>query len=290
MPYIDRYEIVRKLAVGGMADVFVALQWGDGGFVREVVLKRLHAHHHERVELLEDFRNEAELLSKLRFDGVPQVFEFRRSQAGEWYFAMELVRGPTLKEVVTSTTGDGRLPINLALAIIVALARLTDRLHDFFDPTLGTELGFVHGDITPSNVLLDAAGRVHLIDFGLAGGDAHRSRRLGPEFGIRGTAGYFAPELVEGRFLADRRADVFMLGVCAYEILMGRPPYSRDSLEYINQCQSGHMPAMDREGLPSAVAETVRACLSPAPGERPATAGHPGSPGATQEEKKMCEG
>ncbi|MEM9862551.1 MAG: serine/threonine-protein kinase [Myxococcota bacterium] len=266
---LGRYEIVRKIATGGMADVFLALQWGDGGFVREVVLKRLHAHHTGDKTLVEDFRNEADLLARLRYPGIPQVLEFRCSERGEWYLAMEYVRGPTVRDLLSRAPE--RLPLPVALALGCQLSRLLDQVHSAVDPLSGTEIGVVHGDITPTNVIADAAGGVHLLDFGIAGGELHRQARRSE--GIRGTAGFFPPEAVGGGPLPDRRADVFSLGALLYEVFVGVRPFDKDSVRYVNQIVVGPK-ARPRDidaSMASGLEEVLMACLAPKPEHRPAT-------------------
>lgn len=272
---IDRYEIVRKLATGGMADVFLALQWGDGGFVREVVVKRMHAHMAAEASLLEDFRNEADLLARLGGPGIPHVHEFRCSSNSEWYFAMEHVRGPTISQLVQQTSKGERLPLPIALSIGSALCRILDDVHDSTDPLSGSELGVVHGDLTPSNVVTDAQGRVHLLDFGIAGSDKHRMSRLGGAHGIRGTVGYFAPEAAQSEKLPDRRADVFSIGALLFELVTGQEAFTRIAIEYINVIRNGPSvrPCEVDGSLPPAIDDLLMRCLSPNPSERPARAG-----------------
>ncbi len=272
--HIDRFEIVRKIATGGMADVFLALQWGDGGFVREVVIKCLHGHLESRTALLEDFRNEAELLARLRLPGVPQVFDFRCSEEGTWYMAMEYVVGPTLKEIASSSPAE-RVDMSIALSAIIQLCRLLDEVHDYADPVSGAEVGLLHGDLTPSNVIVRPGGRPSLLDFGIAGDGRHRQARQGADHGIRGTVGYFAPEAASAQQLPDRRADVFSTGVLLYEMLAGMRPFPKESLAYVNAIRSGEsIPLRDVcTEIPPSVAAVVMACLSPDPTDRPGRCG-----------------
>lgn len=268
---IDRYEIVRKLATGGMADVFLALQWGDGGFVREVVVKRLHPHMSGNRSLLEDFRNEADLLARLGGAGIPHVHEFRCSSGREWYMAMEHVPGPTVCELVREASKAKRLPLHVALSIGVELCRILDLVHDYVDPASGVELGVVHGDLTPSNVVVDMRGHVHLLDFGIAGGNDHRRSRMGGDYGIRGTVGYFPPEAAQSSELSDRRADIFSLGALLYELVTGEDAFTRVAIEYLNAIPVGPAarPSEVDGSLAPALDELIMLCLSPDPNDRP---------------------
>lgn len=272
---IDRYEIVRKLATGGMADVFLALQWGDGGFVREVVVKRLHPHMAGDKSLLEDFRNEADLLARLGGPGIPHVHEFRCSSGREWYMAMEHVPGPTVCELAREESKAKRLPLNVALSIGVELCRILDLVHDYIDPASGAELGVVHGDLTPSNIVVDARGHLHLLDFGIAGGNDHRRSRMGGDYGIRGTVGYFPPEAAQSSELSDRRADIFSLGALLYELATGQDAFTRVAIEYINAIPVGPSarPCEVDDSLAPALDDLIMLCLSPNPNERPQLAG-----------------
>ncbi|MBX3247584.1 MAG: serine/threonine protein kinase [Myxococcales bacterium] len=235
MPEIlGRFELVDKLATGGMGDVYLAKQWGDGGFVRQVVVKRLHPHLSERPAQLDDFRNEAQLLGLLTHPGIPHIIDFRFEQ-GRWYIAMEHVRGPTLGAVRRAEQSIGRvMPWKAAIGVTLQLCDILGYVHERRDDLSDEPLGIVHGDLSPENVILGRDGQVRLLDFGIAGDVEHRQRQREREKGIRGTLGYIAPEAISKDQPVDQRADVFVLGVLLYEMTTGQRLFPGDGLNYVN--------------------------------------------------------
>lgn len=231
---LGRYELVEKLATGGMADIFLARQWGDGGFVRSAVIKRLHPHMAERATILDDFRNEAQLLAILEHPAIPVVLDFREEES-TWYLAMQHVKGPTWGQVIRAERDIGRvMPWTMAVTIAMQLCDVLGYVHDKSDDATGEPLGIVHGDLSPENVIVRHDGGVKLLDFGIAGSAAHREQQRSRDKGIRGTLGYIAPEQVDHRHLPDGRADLFVLGVLLYEATTGTRLYPGDGLAFMN--------------------------------------------------------
>ena len=274
---LGRYQLVEKIAVGGMADVFAAFQWGDGGFVREVIIKRLHRHLVERRGVLEDFCNEAKLLSILAQPGVPRVFEFRCDSGNDWYLAMELVRGWTLSSILDrcDVLGHGRkLPPDAALALVVGLCDVLDEIHRTQDWATNQPLEIVHGDVTPGNVVVTPSGTIRLLDFGISSDESYRLTLRGREKSIRGTLGYIAPEAIAGKGAFDRRADIFVLGILLYELTTGERLYEGDGLAYMNSVleEKPRTPAEVDGNYPAEMQSVVMRCLQREPSARPATA------------------
>lgn len=231
---LGRYELVEKLATGGMADIFLARQWGDGGFVRAAVIKRLHSHLAERPAVLDDFRNEAQLLAILEHDAIPVIFDFRHED-DTWFLAMQHVKGPTWGQVIRAERDIGRvMPWTMAVTIAMQLCDVLGYVHDKRDDVTGQSLGIVHADLSPENVIVRHDGGVKLLDFGIAGSAEHRERQRDRDKGIRGTLGYISPEQVDHRHLPDARSDLFVLGVLLFEATTGTRLYPGDGLNFMN--------------------------------------------------------
>ena len=231
---LGRYELVEKLATGGMADIFLARQWGDGGFVRAAVIKRLHPHMAERAMILDDFRNEAQLLAILDHTGIPVILDFR-AEEGCWFLAMQHVKGPTWGQVIRAERDIGRvMPWEMAVTVAMQLCDVLGYVHAKRDDATGEPLGIVHGDLSPENVILRHDGGVKLLDFGIAGSASHREQQRARDKGIRGTLGYISPEQVDHRHLPDQRADLFVLGILLYEATTGTRLYPGDGLAFMN--------------------------------------------------------
>ncbi|MCS6797778.1 MAG: serine/threonine protein kinase [Myxococcota bacterium] len=225
-----RYELVRKIAAGGMAEVFLARQWGEGGFFRDVVIKRLFRHLAEHPRTLEMFQIEAKLLAELSHPNIPQVYELGREQ-GTWYIAMEWVDGHTVTDCVRVAGRQGMaIPHNVAIGIVLQLCEALHHAHERRDRA-GKPLRIVHRDVTPENVMVTRDGVVKLMDFGVAATAARRDTDAGT---VKGTFSYMAPEQVRGRPL-DKRADVFALGVILYELTTGTRLFRGSDVQVMTQ-------------------------------------------------------
>lgn len=210
------FDLIRKIAAGGMAEIFLARQWGAGGFFRDVVIKRLFPHLAEHERQLRMFLDEARLLSQLAHPNIPQVFDVGFAD-GYWYIAMEYVQGSTVADLWRQGAKAGLLmPVNVALGIIVQVCEALHHAHERKDRA-GSALRIVHRDVTPQNIMLTRDGVAKLMDFGVAQTSARKDTDAGV---VRGTFSYMAPEQIRGRPL-DKRADVFALGVVLYELTTG---------------------------------------------------------------------
>ncbi len=211
---IGRYQLVRRLGRGGMAEVFLAKATREGGFEKQLVLKLILPAFADDPRFVELFFREARIAAQLNHPNIVQVFDF--GTAGDEHFlAMELVDGLSLRELYRAAWGADRpIPIPIALKIIAHLCSALQYAHE-------PPRSFVHRDLSPDNVLLSRAGAVKLSDFGLARAvDATHSTSL------RGKQGYVAPELMSGEGRCDHRADLFSLGVVMFEALTGRRPFA----------------------------------------------------------------
>ncbi len=217
LPRLGRYELIRKIAAGGMAEIFLARQWGAGGFFRDVVIKRLFRHLAENPQQLRMFQDEGRLLSELSHPNIPQVYDVAFSD-GYWYIAMEHVDGPTLADLWHRGVRNGHpMPLAVAIAVILQICEALHHAHERADRA-HNPLRIVHRDVTPQNMMLTRDGVMKLMDFGVASTAARKeTENTGA---MRGTLAYMAPEQVRARPL-DKRADVFALGVVLYELTTG---------------------------------------------------------------------
>lgn len=212
-----RYEIVRVLPTGGMAEAFVAMRHGLGGFVFPCCIKRMLGADREQ------FLQEAHILGKLNHDRIVRAFEVDEDEHGVCFIAMELVDGVNLSQLLgyfhrRCRRMPAKLAIYVADQVLEALGHAHHREAD------GQSLHIVHRDVTPSNILLGRDGYVKLADFGIA---RFRSR---PDFTRTGTAKgkgpYMSPEHYDRRRGLDRRSDLFSLGATLYEMLAGERAFT----------------------------------------------------------------
>ncbi|MBL8923038.1 MAG: protein kinase [Myxococcaceae bacterium] len=205
---VGRYQVQRLLAEGGMGRVLLAKTEGPAGFTKLVVLKTLQPHLAVDPGVLETFLVEARVSAALFHPNVAQVFELVED-GGEYFLAMEYVRGRSVRELLASRP---RLPVPVALSITSQVLRALQHAHEARDDQ-GRRLNVLHRDVSPENVLVSWEGAVKLLDFGLAGA----KRRAGK-------AGYVAPELLEGA-APSVASDLYAAAVLLAECLVGPPPF-----------------------------------------------------------------
>ena len=265
------YDLVRKIAAGGMAEIFLARQWGEGGFFRDVVIKRLFPHLAENERQLRMFQDEARLLSQLSHPNIPQVYDVGIDD-GYWYIAMEFVDGLTVADLWRLGAKSGQvMPMNVALAVVVQACDALHHAHERKDRA-GHALRIVHRDVTPHNVMLTRDGVAKLMDFGVAATSARKDTEAGA---VRGTFSYMAPEQVRGRPL-DKRADVFALGVMLYELTTGTRLFRGTDVQIMTQVveQDAPPPSERVPGYPEDLEEIVLAALARDRGARLPSAQH----------------
>lgn len=227
MAQLGKYELVRKLATGGMAEVFLARMTGPMGFAKTLVVKRILAHLAEDPQFVEMFLGEAKLAALLNHPNIAQIFDF--GVVDDTYFiAMEHVDGPNLRVLNRRAFEQGRpIPFALAAKIISYACEGLAFAHEFCDPGTGEPLRLIHRDISPDNLLVSRNGSVKVVDFGIAkaAGQAQHTRT-----GLlKGKVAYMSPEQIKGGTTIDLRTDVFALGVVLYELLAGGKPFTANS-------------------------------------------------------------
>jgi serine/threonine-protein kinase len=217
--WLGDYEIRGRLRAGGMATLFLAQRHGAAGVSRPVVIKVIHPHLAENELMVRMFIDEARISSHIRHSNVVYVEEFGEHD-GVYYIVMEYVDGCSLHQLLHACVAEGRkLSPAIAVHIAIEVAAGLHAAHETCGED-GEPLGIVHRDVSPSNVLLTRDGRVKVIDFGIA-----KARgRLGATrsgSGLKGKLRYMSPEQAWGRPI-DRRADLYALGICLWELLAGR--------------------------------------------------------------------
>ncbi len=215
-PRFGRYEVVARVAEGGMAEVFAARSTDASGMQRLVAIKRLLPHLVDEARFVEMFLDEARIAANIHSPYCVETLDLGRADDGLPYLVMELVVGAPLSRLA-SRLGTAWPPA-MAAALI---AQAADGLHDAHEArdVRGEALHIVHRDVSPQNVLVGVDGRVRLADFGVAHAVMRITKTKTGQ--IKGKLGYFSPEQAMGTEL-DRRSDVFSLGIVAWELLAGR--------------------------------------------------------------------
>jgi len=221
----DKYELLRRLGKGGMAEVFLARQRGLEGFSKLVVIKRILPHRAQDGEFVTMFLDEARTAADLRHPNVINVFDINRD-LGTYYMAMEFLHGSDVRGIMKRSAQKREwIPTERVLEMIMGAAEGLHYAHEKVDQH-GRPLGIVHRDISPQNIIVGFSGETKIVDFGIA---KCVHQQVTTEDGvIKGKFAYMSPEQVEGDPL-DGRSDQFALGVVMWEMLTLRRLFKRGS-------------------------------------------------------------
>ncbi|HEX5064187.1 MAG TPA: protein kinase [Kofleriaceae bacterium] len=265
---LGRYELLRHLASGGMARVYLARATGPGGFTRHVVVKTIPDERRDDDGFIAMFLDEARLVANLHHQHIAQVFDVDRTDDGTYFLAMEYVHGETVRHLLQAATKRrAKLQLDVGLSIGCAAAAGLHHAHERRDHN-GVPLGIVHRDVSPSNVILGYDGSVKLIDFGIAKAKV-RTTNTATGF-IKGKAGYMAPEQARG-YEVDRRSDVFALGVLVYELTTQTRAFQADThFETMHRTMQGQVEAPSKRvpDYPAALEDVVMTALELDPDDR----------------------
>jgi serine/threonine-protein kinase len=253
-----RYELGRRLGIGGMSTVQLAL---DRRLERHVAVKLLAEHLAEDPSFVSRFRREALAAARLVHPNVVQVFDFGFDEAAHRHFiVMEQVPGHSCAELLRER---GHLDVEETVEIVAQACRGLDYAH---------RNGVVHRDVKPGNLLVTDDGVVKLADFGIA--KATEQSSITQVGSVLGTAAYLAPEQARGEE-SGPRSDLYSLGVVAYQLLSGRLPYEATSLSELALKQQRELPAPLDElnpDVPPALAQAISIALELEPDGRYETA------------------
>ncbi len=215
---LGRYELISRLSRGGMAELYLGVHEGPGGFRKFVCIKRILPDLREEEQFVEMFLDEARLSAGLSHANVCQVFELGQ-EGDELFIAMEYVAGLDASRMQKLLGKRGqRLPVGVAVAVVRNACFGLHAAHTFTSPS-GRALPIVHRDFTPRNVMVSYAGAVKVVDFGIAKAAGGLGRtRAGS---VKGSSAYMSPEQIRGEPLGPT-TDVFSAGAVLFELLTGR--------------------------------------------------------------------
>jgi serine/threonine-protein kinase len=267
----SRYTILRKIADGGTAEIFLAKQHGAQGFEKTVVLKRIFTTFYADPQFRHMLVDEAHVAMTLNHSNIVQVLDLGESE-GRYFLALELVDGWTLDRVLRRSKAAGvPAPPALALYVTAEVCRALAYAHGKKRPD-GQPLGIVHRDISPHNVLLSEQGEVKLTDFGIA--KAQTRKETSPGNLIKGKIAFMSPEQGAGGAL-DARSDLFSVGTMLYVMITRRHPFDAPTdYETLMLVKSGDYtpPETARPGLNPDLYRVIRKAMAKSPGDRYQTA------------------
>ncbi len=263
-----QYSIEKKLATGGMAEVYLATRSGPHGFEKQVALKRILPQHSRDEEFRTLFIEEARMSAYLQHPNIVQVFDFGERER-DLFLTMELVSGASVARVLSAIQSRKvNVPLDVVLHIGSQTAHALRYAHRLRDDK-ETALDIVHRDVSPANILLTVDGHVKLTDFGIAT-ISERTRRT-EQGQVRGKLGYMSPEQVLGKPL-DGRSDVFTLATVLTELLIEQPLFAGEQeLDVLVKIRDGEItPLLETQRrLPAEVRAMFEHALARRPRDRP---------------------
>jgi eukaryotic-like serine/threonine-protein kinase len=268
---LGRYELLARLATGGMGEIFLARLEGAAGFEKLFVVKRILPHLADDARFRGMLIAEAQIASKMSHANICQVYELGETD-GQLYIVMEYLEGITMLPLLRRCSKENK-PLDFGFVGAV-IQQATDALHYAHElrDRNGEYMGIVHRDVTPSNIFLTESGVAKVLDFGIAKvKDASAHTQTGT---VKGKYAYMAPEQLRGHAV-DRRADVFALGVATYEMLALRRLFQRKT-DYLTFRAVMEQPIPDvrryRPDVPDVLAEALNRALDRDPDQRYTTA------------------
>ena len=270
--HFGQYEILEKIASGGMADAFKARRSGVEGFQKIVAIKKILPHLADNEQFIAMFADEAKLAAQLSHPNIVHIHDLGKIEAGGYFIAMEYVDGRDLRAIL-QTAREVATPMPVPLAIYVAskIASALDYAHRRRDAD-GRELAIVHRDVSPQNILISYEGDIKLCDFGIAKAASKASTTQSGA--LKGKVQYMSPEQAWGRPI-DRRSDLFSLGSVLFEMLTGEALFRGDTdLNLLEKVRAAEVPAPStlNPEVPRSLDAILAKALAAAPDDRYANA------------------
>jgi serine/threonine-protein kinase len=251
--YGDRYRLIKRIATGGMGEVWEAQ---DEVILRLVAIKILKQQYMGDPDFVDRFRTEAKHAAMINHDGIANVYDYGEDE-GSAFLVMELVPGESLSSILER---EKTLPQDQVTSIIAQTALALDAAH---------REGLVHRDVKPGNLLITPDGHVKITDFGIA--RVANQVSLTQTGQVMGTVQYLAPEQATGK-AATAVGDIYSLGIVAYEALAGKRPFKGDTQMAIAMAQINDVPPALPEGIDPRLVRLVMDCLAKKPDQRPKSA------------------
>jgi serine/threonine protein kinase len=265
---LGRYDLLTPIAQGGMAIVWAARLRGSRGFQKIVAVKAMLPSLSEDAAFEEMFLAEAELASRIKHPNVCEIFDVGEED-GTPYIVMEWVNGEPLSTLIKASKTKGPIPLGVGVRIAHGAALGLHAAHEVKGED-GVLVGLVHRDVSPQNILVGFDGIVKVVDFGIAKATAANDDKKTQAGQIKGKINYMSPEQTLGN--ADRRSDIFALGIVVYMLLTGKHPFAAESematLRRICSNESVEPPSKIVAEIPPALDQAVMRALEKTPSRR----------------------
>ena len=255
------YQLIERIAAGGMAEIFKARTFGQSGFEKTLAIKRLHPRYTQHPEFVEMLKEEAKIAVGLSHANIIQIFDLGRVQE-HFYIAMEFLNGRDLNQLIGRMKTQGEQPsLEIIIFIISEICAGLDYAHRQRDQS-GQLLRLIHRDISPQNIMISSEGEIKIVDFGIA---KTKATNLETEAGtLKGKFCFMSPEQSSGRRL-DHRTDIFSAGILMYELLCNRPMYEdRQDADLLQQVRRAQYTPIEilRPDLPKSIVKVLGKALA----------------------------
>ena len=239
---IGKYVLLEKLAMGGMAEVFLARALGAGGISKFFAIKRILPQYADSPEFVEMFREEAKIAINLKHSNIVSIHEFG-IQEHQFFLVMDYVEGRNLRQILNKMKkAKQQFSTEHIIYLIREIAAGLDHAHRCIDATTGKPLNITHRDMSPQNIMISFDGEVKIVDFGIAKAESQvETTRAGT---LKGKFGYMSPEQAEG-LSVDMRTDIFSLGIVMWETLANDRLFAANNeINTLRKIRDCHIPSL----------------------------------------------
>jgi serine/threonine protein kinase/Tfp pilus assembly protein PilF len=266
-----KYQLLDRIAVGGMAELYRAKLTGERGFEKLIAIKKILPNLSDEESLVTSFIDEAKLAALLHHENIVQIYDFG-SMDNEYFIAMEFLFGKDLR-TIRKNSESRKLPLGLenAIYIVSRICAGLDYSHNLKD-LQGQPLHIIHRDINPQNILVTYDGQVKIIDYGIAKAASQNNKTK--ENLIKGKLAYMSPEQASGRAI-DHRSDIFSTGIILYELLAVRRMFTGETMQVLSLVRNAQFEPPEKviPFLPAKLDEILHQALAKDPDDRYQSAG-----------------
>lgn len=264
-----KHILLERIAMGGMAEIFLARSNGTGGISKFSAIKRILPQYSSNTEFISMFKDEAKINVNLSHSNIVPIYEFG-VESGQFYILMEFVNGKNLRQILTrmQKESDVYFSIDQIINIVKDVAAGLDHAHRCLDGTTGKPLNIIHRDMSPQNIMISFEGEVKVVDFGIAKAESQaESTKAGT---LKGKFAYMSPEQATGESI-DLRTDIFSLGIVLWELLAKERLFvAENEIGTLKKIREGKIPSIRKlnPNVPEELERIVNKSLAKSTSER----------------------
>lgn len=264
-----KHILLERIAMGGMAEIFLAKSSGAGGISKFSAIKRILPQYSGNSEFINMFKDEAKINVNLSHSNIVPIYEFG-VENGQFYILMEYVNGKNLRQILTRMQKEANIyfSIDQIVNIVKDVAAGLDHAHRCLDGTTGKPLNIIHRDMSPQNIMISFEGEVKVVDFGIAKAESQgESTKAGT---LKGKFAYMSPEQATGESI-DLRTDVFSLGIVLWELLAKERLFVAESeIGTLKKIREGKIPSLRKlnPNVPEELERIVNKALTKSTADR----------------------